>query len=470
MNVTAGRWLRRVALAGLLLGRAEPGAGDVADFDVGLSAFAAGDYATAYKEWSALASQGDVEAQFALGELYERGKGVAANDAKAAEWFAKAADKGHLRSQVKLASLYAEGRGVARDAVKALELWSKAALQGNGTAQVRVAEAYRRGEGVTRDLAIAQEWYRNAADGGDGTARVELFEVAQEIEREAAAAAEMSLESDTPGAEPPDPATTSDPDRATALHVAEAEPTVAVAADDRGAAEETSIAATDLGAAAEIAPPAGDPAEPVVAEDHAPDAAATPDPYEALIATKQAAVLSLVDGAGTEPAAVDKGYAADPQAPVEPAAQVATAASSVAPEPDPPAEPAPLPVQASTTPGADHGSGPVPDPTPVANATTQDGAETATRTQTEELESEATFRVWLASFGDASEAESGWRTLVEHHGDLLAQLTPFVVAPDRDGGEALYRLQAGPFATAIEAQNVCRRLGERDTDCVAVAP
>ncbi len=46
------------------------------DFDKGVEAFNNGDYATAIKEWTPLAEQGDVIAQYNLAVLYEKGKGV----------------------------------------------------------------------------------------------------------------------------------------------------------------------------------------------------------------------------------------------------------------------------------------------------------------------------------------------------------------------------------------------------------
>jgi TPR repeat protein len=47
-----------------------------ADFQKGRDAYKRGDYATALKEWTPLAEQGDAEAQFNLGSMYEKGRGV----------------------------------------------------------------------------------------------------------------------------------------------------------------------------------------------------------------------------------------------------------------------------------------------------------------------------------------------------------------------------------------------------------
>ena len=47
-----------------------------ADWEAGVDAYQAGDYATALKEFRLLAEQGDADAQFNLGVMYEDGQGV----------------------------------------------------------------------------------------------------------------------------------------------------------------------------------------------------------------------------------------------------------------------------------------------------------------------------------------------------------------------------------------------------------
>ena len=65
-----------------------------ADYADGWAAFQRGDYATALREWLPLAEQGDVDAQFILGYIYERGEGVPQNGAEAVKWYRKAAEQG----------------------------------------------------------------------------------------------------------------------------------------------------------------------------------------------------------------------------------------------------------------------------------------------------------------------------------------------------------------------------------------
>ena len=58
----------------------------MADFKKGTAAYEAGDYATALKEWRPLAEQGNTDAQYGLGLLYDSGKGVPRDNAEAARW------------------------------------------------------------------------------------------------------------------------------------------------------------------------------------------------------------------------------------------------------------------------------------------------------------------------------------------------------------------------------------------------
>jgi uncharacterized protein len=64
------------------------------DFDAGMGAYQAGDYATALREWRPLAEQGNAMAQFNLGVMYDDGEGVAEDDVTALMWVNLAAAQG----------------------------------------------------------------------------------------------------------------------------------------------------------------------------------------------------------------------------------------------------------------------------------------------------------------------------------------------------------------------------------------
>lgn len=61
----------------------------------GLTAYQQGDFNGAIDAWLPLAAEGDVTAQFNLGQLYRLGKGVAQDDAQAVRWYRRAALQGH---------------------------------------------------------------------------------------------------------------------------------------------------------------------------------------------------------------------------------------------------------------------------------------------------------------------------------------------------------------------------------------
>ena len=56
------------------------------------------------------AEQGDADAQYNLGMLYDDGVNVPQDAAKAAKWFRRAAEQGHVAAQSKLGVMYEKGR------------------------------------------------------------------------------------------------------------------------------------------------------------------------------------------------------------------------------------------------------------------------------------------------------------------------------------------------------------------------
>jgi uncharacterized protein len=108
------------------------------NFETGMDAYNRKDYATALREWRALAEQGDAEAQDFLGTLYFKGWGVPQDYAKARQWWEKAAAQGRASAQNDLGLLYANGLGGPQDLVQSHMWYSLAA--GNG---YEIATGYR---------------------------------------------------------------------------------------------------------------------------------------------------------------------------------------------------------------------------------------------------------------------------------------------------------------------------------------
>ncbi len=73
-----------------------------ADVIVGFSAYENGDYTTAYPHLVQAADEGNDEAMYLLGRMYQYGYGVNRDDLKAGEWYQKAAAKNNALAELSL--------------------------------------------------------------------------------------------------------------------------------------------------------------------------------------------------------------------------------------------------------------------------------------------------------------------------------------------------------------------------------
>ena len=120
------------------------------------------------------AEQGDVDAQYNLGNKYHIGLGVDEDKAEAVKWYRKAAEQGHVSAQINLAACYASGDGVSEDKTEAVKWYRKAADQDNMYGQEVLGNCYRDGIGVDKDMKEAVKWYRKAAEQGEAEAQYQL--------------------------------------------------------------------------------------------------------------------------------------------------------------------------------------------------------------------------------------------------------------------------------------------------------
>ena len=188
----------RAALAASWLALATAGAANADDFDHGFTAYLGGNYTQSFRVWRPLAEAGEVEAQFGLGLLYERGRGAPRDLAEAAAWYARAAGQGSMRAQTQLGGMYARGDGVPADWGQAIAWWERAAAQGSMRAQFLLGQSYHFGSGVGHDLDKAVQWYDKAAAQGYRPAALQIQEINRLREAEAAAAVAAA----TPETEP----------------------------------------------------------------------------------------------------------------------------------------------------------------------------------------------------------------------------------------------------------------------------
>ena len=85
-------------------------------------AYDRGEYTKAARLFSPLAEQGVASAQFYLGLMHEKGRGVRQDYQTAVTWFRKAAAQGYAGPQSNLGLIYERGRGVRKDLVRAF-MW-----------------------------------------------------------------------------------------------------------------------------------------------------------------------------------------------------------------------------------------------------------------------------------------------------------------------------------------------------------
>jgi TPR repeat protein len=141
-----------------------------ADFQAGMTAYDGEDYATAMREWQPLAEQGDALAQYHVGLLYHKGRGVPQDDVQARKWYANAAAQGQTKAQFSLGTLYFNGEGGPKDYQQALRWFRLLANQGEAVAQTKLGIMYDDGEGVPKDKVQAYMWISLAATNGDKSA------------------------------------------------------------------------------------------------------------------------------------------------------------------------------------------------------------------------------------------------------------------------------------------------------------
>ncbi|KAF9307089.1 hypothetical protein BGZ91_008472 [Linnemannia elongata] len=82
------------------------------------------------------------------------------------EWFCMAADQGNAEAQYNVGAMYNYGEGVKQDFAKAVEWFRMAADQGDVDAQYYIGVMYTNGQGVTKNDSEARKWFQMAADQG----------------------------------------------------------------------------------------------------------------------------------------------------------------------------------------------------------------------------------------------------------------------------------------------------------------
>lgn len=119
---------RKLLLLLLFIGISSP----VTAYDIttAMEAYESGDYQTAHKQFTFLATNDVTEAQYNLAFMYYGGEGLKQDDGQAIFWFEQAAKLGHAPAQDTLAYMYLHGRGVDTNQAQAYAWYTVAAENG----------------------------------------------------------------------------------------------------------------------------------------------------------------------------------------------------------------------------------------------------------------------------------------------------------------------------------------------------
>ncbi len=127
------------------------------------------------------AQAGDAQAQFLLGVMYEKGRGIAQDPVKAANWYRKAAQQDHIIAQLSLGNLYDKGLGVRQSYAEARTWYTKAAVLGNPEAMYFLGSMYYNGDGLEKDLKTALAWLQRSAEQNYPMANMAVAQVSAEL-------------------------------------------------------------------------------------------------------------------------------------------------------------------------------------------------------------------------------------------------------------------------------------------------
>ena len=114
-----------------------------------------------------LAENGDIHAQYFMGELYRDGPLLPPDWVMARYWFDKAAKQGYVAAQYALGKLYLSDDASVHDSELGIQWLEHAAYNGNHDASYRLGKEYLKGESVRRDTRKAIDHIYTSAQAGN---------------------------------------------------------------------------------------------------------------------------------------------------------------------------------------------------------------------------------------------------------------------------------------------------------------
>jgi len=131
----------------------------------------------------ALARRGDVEAQYAVGDMYFKGRGTWVDLDKAQTWFRRAAAQGHRKAEFKLGYMYLKGVGLRPDPTEAFRWIEASAEKGYAPAQFFLGQMYALGTGVRKSRTQALQWLKASVEEGYRPPKAELAKIRDDLDR-----------------------------------------------------------------------------------------------------------------------------------------------------------------------------------------------------------------------------------------------------------------------------------------------
>ena len=130
------------------------------DFQNAQDAYDRQDYETAYKLLTPLGEQGHAFAQFNLGTLYDKGKGVPQDYKEAVKWYRLAAEQGLAEAQYIMGLMHDKGKGVPQDYVLAHMWWNIAGSNGdkNAVTSKNTVEKDMTPQQIEKAQEMARNW------------------------------------------------------------------------------------------------------------------------------------------------------------------------------------------------------------------------------------------------------------------------------------------------------------------------
>ena len=135
-----------------------------ADCENGVATYNRDNPLAAMIKWQPLAEQGNADAQYIMGIMYDYG-GLR-NYKTAVKWYTLAAEQGNADAQNSLGAMYEEGKGVPQNYKNAVNWYRLAAEEGCADARNNLGAMYAFGRGVVKDFAYAHMWGKFAASNG----------------------------------------------------------------------------------------------------------------------------------------------------------------------------------------------------------------------------------------------------------------------------------------------------------------